>query len=261
MAHRRSQEWELKLAGASYEEVAKAGGGIVSTVKKTRLASVDDLVEGGKKRISSILKEGVTSMEIKSGYGLELEAERKMLQAAAKVEKDFGVKVEKTFLGAHAVPIEFTGRSGEYIDSCIEMLEKLKEEGIVDCVDAFTESIGFSVEETEKLFDKAKSMGLKMRVHGDQLNNFGCGQLAKKYSCLSCDHCEYSGDEAISAMAEGGQVAVLLPTANYFIKETKMPDVKAMRKKCVDIAIATNCNPGSSPCCSILLVMNMACTR
>ena len=257
----RSLEWEMKLAGASYEEVAKAGGGIINTVSNTRAATVDDLFEGGRKRVAAILSEGVTTMEIKSGYGLEYEAERKMLLAAAKVEKEFKVKVEKTFLGAHAVPNEYKGRSGEYMDTCVEMLQKLREEGLVDCCDCFTESIGFSVEETEKLFGRAKEMGVKIRLHGDQLNNYGCGELAKKFACLSIDHCEYSGEKAIKAMAEGGQVAVLLPASNYFIKETKLPEVGMMRDMGVDIAVATNCNPGSGPCCSILLVLNMACTR
>ncbi|GMH92195.1 hypothetical protein TrVE_jg8985 [Triparma verrucosa] len=257
----RSKEWELKLKGASYEEVAKAGGGIVNTVKGTREGSVASLVAEAAPRLKSMLSEGVTTIEIKSGYGLEEEAERKMLQAATLVEKDFGVKVQKTFLGAHAVPVEYTGRDDEYMEECIRMMRSLNAEGIVDAVDCFTESIGFTVVQTEKLFTAAKELGLKLRLHGDQLNDFGCGALASKFSALSCDHCEYCGEEAIDKMAEGGTVAVLLPTANYFISEKKLPDVAYMRTKKVDMALGTNCNPGSSPCCSLLLVMNMACTR
>ena len=257
----RAEEWEMKIKGATYEEVAKAGGGIVNTVDGTRTATVDDLVEGAKKRVEALLKEGVTTLEIKSGYGLEIESERKMLLAAKELSRIYGIAVEKTFLAAHAVPREFEGRPDEYITECLKMMETLAGEGLIDCVDAFCESIGFTVEQTTRVFVKAKELNLQVRLHGDQLNDFGGGELAAKFGALSCDHCEYAGDEAIQAMSDGKVVAVLLPTANYFINETRMPPIDKFRAKKVDIAIATNCNPGSSPCCSLLLVMNMACTR
>jgi len=257
----RSGEWEQKLKGASYEEVAKAGGGIINSVEGTRACSAAELADAARGRVKSMLAEGVTSMEIKSGYGLQEEGERKQLQAAEMLGKELNVKVKKTFLAAHATPREFTGREDLYIEECIRIMGLLAEEGLIDCVDAFCESIGFTSGQTDKLFIAAKELGLPARLHGDQLNDFGCGELAAKHGCLSCDHCEYAGEAAIKAMAEGGVVATLLPTANYFIKEKKMPDVELMRKRGVKMALATNCNPGSSPCCSILLVMNMACTR
>ena len=257
----RCREWELKLNGATYEEVAKSGGGIVNTVEGTRNSTVGELVESASKRVASLLSEGVTSMEIKSGYGLNEEAERKMLMAAKTIGEKFGVKVQKSYLAAHAVPNEFKGKSGEYIDLCVGMMKTLVDEGLVDACDAFCESIGFTVEETTRVFSRARDLGVNIRLHGDQLNDFGGGELASKFNALSCDHCEYCGDKAIEAMGNAGVVAVLLPTANYFIKEARMPDVQKMREAGCDIAIATNCNPGSSPCTSILLTMNMACTR
>lgn len=175
--------------------------------------------------------------------------------------KELGLKVKKTFLAAHATPKEFAGKEDEYIQDCIRMMKVLHGEKLIDCVDAFCESIGFTVAQTDTLYTAARELGLKTRLHGDQLNDFGCGELAAKHGCSSCDHCEYAGEAAIKAMAAADVVAVLLPTSNYFIKEKKMPDVECMRKEGVNMAIATNCNPGSSPCCSILLVMNMACTR
>ena len=257
----RCGEWEMKLKGASYEEVAMSGGGIVNTVEGTRDATVEQLFEQAKVRVASMLGEGVTTMEIKSGYGLHEEGEKKMLLAAQMIEEQMGVKVQKTYLAAHAVPKEYEGRKDDYITLCVDMLKGLVDAGLVDACDAFCESIGFSVEQTSRVFERAKELGLKIRLHGDQLNDFGGGELAAKFEAKSCDHCEFCGEKAISAMGEAGVVAVLLPTANYFIKESKMPNVALMRKKSVDIAIATNCNPGSSPCTSILLTMNMACTR
>eukprot|EP00923_Selenidium_pygospionis_P022369 GHVN01038701.1.p1 GENE.GHVN01038701.1~~GHVN01038701.1.p1 ORF type:complete len:1027 (+),score=163.42 GHVN01038701.1:303-3383(+) len=257
----RSSEWERRLNGASYEDIAKAGGGIVNTVKATREASVDEMVESARQRVTSLLREGVTTMEIKSGYGLELETERRQLQAAARVESEFGVKVVKTLLAAHSVPSEFKNENEKYINYCIEIMKTLHKEKLVDTVDAFCESIGFSVSEVDKLFTAASSLGIRVRLHGDQLNDFGSAHLVAKHKGLSCDHCEYTGDSGIQSMAEAGVVAVLLPASNYFIGEKKKPEVKKMREKKVDMAIATNCNPGSSPCCSVLLAMNLAVTH
>jgi imidazolonepropionase len=256
----RAKEWELKLAGASYEEVALAGGGIVSTVGATRDASVGDLVASASPRVEALLAEGVTAMEIKSGYGLNLEAERNQLLAAREIATKYGITVGTTFLGAHALPKEYDGKPDLYISEVIRMLRVLNQQGLVDCVDAFCESIGFSVEQTSRVFEAAKQLGLPVRLHGDQLHDFSGGLLARKHQALSVDHCEHMGKEGVAAMAEAGSVAVLLPTANYFIRETLKPPVEAFRQAGVEMAIATNCNPGSSPCCSLLLAMNMACT-
>lgn len=256
----RCEEWELKLRGASYEEVAKAGGGIVNTVEGTRSSSVEDLVAGARLRVESLLKEGVTTLEIKSGYGLDEDTERRMLQAAKQIGEAYGISVVTTFLGAHAVPREFKGRSDEYIDIVLSTLETLASEGLVDCVDAFCETVGFSVQQTKRVFDKASGLGIPVRLHGDQLHDFGGANLAAEYKALSCDHCEHTSLSGVSAMAEAGTVAVLLPAANYFIRETAKPPVEAFRKAGVPMAIATNCNPGSAPCSSLLLCLNMACT-
>eukprot|EP00928_Gymnodinium_smaydae_P037120 TRINITY_DN25819_c0_g1_i1.p1 TRINITY_DN25819_c0_g1~~TRINITY_DN25819_c0_g1_i1.p1 ORF type:complete len:432 (-),score=65.61 TRINITY_DN25819_c0_g1_i1:149-1444(-) len=260
----RAEEWELKLRGASYEEVAKAGGGIVNTVDGTRAASVEDLVEGASDRVKALLAEGVTCLEIKSGYGLSEADERKQLQAAREIGNRFDVTVRTTFLGAHAVPREFkeakTGGPDAYIDEVVRMLPVLSREGLVDMVDAFTETIGFSVAQTERVFNESRRLNLPVRLHGDQLNDLGCGALAAKYDALSCDHCEYTSESSVKAMAAKGVVAVLLPSSNYFIKETKRPPVAQFRANKVQMAIASNSNPGSSPCSSLLLTMNMACT-
>eukprot|EP00462_Mataza_sp_D1_P022281 CAMPEP_0175135616 /NCGR_PEP_ID=MMETSP0087-20121206/8833_1 /TAXON_ID=136419 /ORGANISM="Unknown Unknown, Strain D1" /LENGTH=397 /DNA_ID=CAMNT_0016418309 /DNA_START=135 /DNA_END=1328 /DNA_ORIENTATION=- len=257
----RSTEWALKLKGASYEEVAKAGGGIVNTVDGTRKVTADELVQLATPRIKALLREGVTTMELKSGYGLDEATERKQLQAANKVGEDFDLNVVKTFLGAHAIPREFSGRTDDYVSTVVEMMPKLAEEGLIDCVDAFMESIAFNEQQTARVFDAATKLGIRVRLHGDQLNNLECGAFVAKYKGLSCDHCEYTSEASVKAMAASDSVAVLLPTANYFIRETKMPPVEAFRSAGVKMALGTNCNPGSSPCCSILLVLNMACTR
>jgi len=257
----RVGEWELKLKGATYEEVAKAGGGIVNTVKGTRSATVEELVESARPRIEAMLKEGVTCIEIKSGYGLDLQTERNMLLAATQLGKEYAqIDVIRTFLGAHAVPNEFKGRADEYIDVVLSTLRVLHAEGLVDCVDAFCETVGFTVEQTERVFDLAKELALNIRLHGDQLHDFGGASLAAKYSALSCDHCEHTSAEGVQAMADAKTVAVLLPTATFFIKEKARPPVQLFREKNVPMALATNCNPGSSPCVSLLLCMNMGCT-
>jgi imidazolonepropionase len=208
-----------------------------------------------------MLAQGITTLEIKSGYGLEMDSERKMLQAARKLGTEYEVDVLTTFLAAHAVPREFAGKADEYIAEVVKMMAPLKEEGLVDFVDCFMESIGFSEQQTATLFDAAKGLGLPLRLHGDQLNDLKCGEFVAKYGALSCDHCEYTSEESCKAMGQQGTVAVLLPTANYFINESKMPPVQSFRDHKVKMAVATNCNPGSSPCVSILLALNMACSR
>ncbi len=256
----RCGEWELKLAGASYEELAQAGGGIVNTVDGTRTASVDDLVSGARRRVAALLAEGVTTLEVKSGYGLNEASERKQLQAARRLGAEYDVSIVTTFLGAHATPREFSGRSDEYIETVVTMLDALHQEGLVDAVDALSETVGFSVEQTRRVFDKATELGIRVRLHGDQLHDFGGASLAAEYRALSCDHCEHTSEAGVEAMAAAGTVAVLLPAANYFIKETARPPVASFRRAGVPMALATNCNPGSAPCCSILLCMNMGCT-
>lgn len=200
-------------------------------------------------------------MEIKSGYGLSEEGERKQLQAAKKVGETFDLHVVKTFLGAHAVPREFKGRADEYVGEVVKMMGTLAGEGLIDAVDAFMESIGFNESQTARIFDQAKKLKLPVRLHGDQLNNLECGAFLAKYEGLSCDHCEHTSEASAKAMGASGCAAVLLPTANYFINESKVPPVDLFRTHGVRMALATNCNPGSSPCCSLLLVLNMACTR
>mmetsp|Transcript_126857 Transcript_126857/g.224824 ORF Transcript_126857/g.224824 Transcript_126857/m.224824 type:complete len:451 (+) Transcript_126857:56-1408(+) len=260
----RAAEWELKLKGASYEEIAKAGGGIVNTVDGTRAASVSELVESARPRIEALLAEGVTALEIKSGYGLREADERKQLEAARQVGRLFDVEVRATFLGAHAVPREYKERgpngTEEYLDEVVRMMPVLKSEGLVDTVDAFHETIAFSAAQTERVFAAAQRLGLPVRLHGDQLHDNGGGALCAKMSALSCDHCEYTSEAGVAAMAKAGTVAVLLPTSNYFMKEKKKPLVAEMRAAGVPMALATNCNPGSSPCSSILLTLNMGCT-
>lgn len=258
----RSEEWELKLKGASYEEVAQAGGGIVNTVAATRAASVQQLVDQAQPRLQSLLREGVTTIEIKSGYGLDAASETKMLQAADEVGRQCDVRVVKTFLGAHALPSEYGGRPDEYIDEVVvPLLPLLQQQGLVDAVDAFLETIGFDEQQVQRVFDAAKSLGLPVRLHGDQLHDLGSGRVAAQNGGLSCDHCEYTSAESAKAMGQAGTVAVLLPVSNYFINETKLPPVQAFREHHVHMAVASNCNPGSGPCASLLLALNMACTR
>lgn len=260
----RAAEWELKLKGASYEEIAKSGGGIVNTVDGTRAATVEELVEGARPRLQALMAEGVTAIEIKSGYGLSEEHERKMLQAAREVGRQYDLEVRTTFLGAHAVPREYKerGASGadDFIKEVVRMMPTLKAEGLVDAVDAFCETIAFSVEQTERVFTEAVRLGLPIRLHGDQLHDLGCGAMAAKFGALSCDHCENTSEASAEAMGKAGTIAVLLPASNYFMKETKRPPIAAFRKAGVKLALATNSNPGSSPCCSALLNMNMGCT-
>lgn len=257
----RAHEFELRLGGATYEEIARAGGGIVSTVRATRAASEDDLVRAALPRLDALIAEGVTTIEIKSGYGLELVAERRQLRTARRLAQERPVAVRTTFLGAHAVPPELGGDKEAYIDRvCRDMLPALAGEGLVDAVDAFCEGIAFSPDETARVFAAAKAAGLPVRLHADQLSNLHGARLAAEHGALSADHLEFTDEDGAAAMAAAGTVAVLLPGAFYFIRETRNPPLEAFRKHGVPIALATDCNPGTSPLTSLLLAMNMGAT-
>jgi len=260
-AGNRSDEFEARLNGVAYEEIARRGGGILSTVRATRAASEDDLLAASLPRIRALLAEGVTTLEIKSGYGLDLESEAKMLRAARRVGDTLPVRVKTTFLGAHALPEEYKGQADAYIDLvCHKLLPALADMGLVDAVDAFCENIGFSRAQTERVFQAAASRGLPVKLHAEQLSNQEGAALTARYGGLSADHLEYLSEQGIAAMAAAGTVAVLLPGAFYFLRETRFPPVQALREAGVPIAIATDCNPGTSPMTSLLLAMNMACT-
>ncbi len=256
----RAQEFELRLQGASYEDVARAGGGIVSTVKATRAASFDALHSQSLPRLKQLMAEGVTTVEIKSGYGLALEHERKTLAVARALGQQQPVDVCTTFLGAHAVPPEFAGRTGDYLAEVLRMLPLLHAEGLVDAVDAFCERIAFSPAQTRQVFEAAQALGLPVKLHAEQLSDSGGAQLAAEFKALSCDHLEWLSVDGAAAMAAAGSVAVLLPGAFYFLRETHVPPVALLREHKVPIAVSTDCNPGSSPCTSLLLMLNMACT-
>jgi imidazolonepropionase len=256
----RAAEFELRLNGASYEDIARAGGGIASTVKATRAASEDELVAQSQARLQALMDEGVTTLEIKSGYGLSLEHERKCLRVARSLGGVNPVDVRTTFLGAHALPPEFAGRADDYIDEVLRMLPVLHTEGLVDAVDAFCERIAFSTAQTGRVFDAAAALGLPVKLHAEQLSDSGGAALAARYGALSCDHLEWLSGEGAAAMAKAGSVAVLLPGAFYFLRETRLPPVALLREQKVPIAVSTDCNPGSSPCTSLLLMLNMACT-
>jgi imidazolonepropionase len=260
-AGNRSDEWEARLNGATYEDIARAGGGIMSTVRATRAASEDDLFDASLPRIRALLAEGVTTLEIKSGYGLDLETEAKMLRVARRVGKLLPVDVCTTFLGAHALPPEYAGRADDYIDMlCSEMLPALAAQGLVDAVDAFCERIGFSHDQTARVFDVAQRLGLPVKLHAEQLSDQGGAALVARYGGLSADHLEWLSGDGVAAMARAGTVAVLLPGAYYFLRETRMPPLAQLRDAGVPLAVATDCNPGTSPMTSLLLAMNMACT-
>ena len=256
----RAGEFEQRLNGKSYEDIARAGGGIASTVKATRAATELGLENQSSPRLHALLAEGVTTIEIKSGYGLALEHERKTLRVARRLGAMHPVSVQTTFLGAHAVPLEFAGRADEYVDEVVAMLPLLHADGLVDAVDAFCERIGFTLAQTERVFKAAKLLGLPVKLHAEQLSDSGGAQLAASYGALSCDHLEWLSDAGVAAMANAGTTAVLLPGAFYFLRETKLPPIEQLRLANVPIAIATDCNPGSSPCASLLLMLNMACT-
>lgn len=257
----RAAEFEQRLEGATYEEIARAGGGIISTVKDTREASLDQLIQSGEGRLLQLMSEGVTTVEIKSGYGLDTENEIKMLQAAGALKDRLAVNVQRTFLGAHALPPEFADDRAGYIDLvCNEMMPRIAQLGLADAVDAFCETIGFTAAETALVFLSAKKHGLPVKLHAEQMSDSSGAGLVADAGGLSADHLEYLSDAGIAAMAKSGTVAVLLPGAFYFLREDKLPPIEGLRAANVPIAIATDANPGSSPVLSPLLILNMACT-
>ena len=257
----RAVEFELRLNGASYQEVAQAGGGIVSTVTATRAASEDELLAEALIRIDAMIAEGVTFIEVKSGYGLDRETELKMLRVARRIAKVRPIEVKTSFLGAHAVPAEYAGRADAYIeDVCIPTLRVAHTEGLIDAVDGFCEGIAFDTKQIARIFTVAKKLGLPVKLHAEQLSNIGGTQLAAQYGALSADHVEYATDADAKALAEASTVAVVLPGAYYTLRETQAPPIQAFRNHGVPMALATDCNPGSSPLTSALLTMNMACT-
>ena len=257
----RADEFAQRLAGVSYEEIARQGGGIVSTVRATRAASEDALFNQSAARLEPLLAEGLTAIEIKSGYGLDLDSERKMLRVARQLGERYPVTVYTTFLGAHALPPEFAGRADAYIDEvCNTMLPALADEGLVDAVDVFCERIGFSLEQSERVFNAAARYKLPVKMHAEQLSNGGGTALAARHRALSADHLEFLDEAGVAAMKEAGTVAVLLPGAYYFIRETQLPPLDLLRRYEVPIAISTDSNPGTSPATSLLLMMNMATT-
>ena len=257
----RAQEFDLRLNGASYEEIARAGGGIVSTVNATRAASEEQLFAQSLPRAQALLADGVSTLEIKSGYGLELDSERRMLRVARRIGRELGISVRTSFLGLHALPPEYRDRRDGYVSLvCDTMLPALAAEGLVDAVDAFCESIGFSREETRRLFERAKQLGLPVKLHAEQLSDLDGAALVAEYGGLSADHLEHLGEAGIRAMAVAGTVAVLLPGAFYALRETKRPPIDLLRQHGVPMAIATDCNPGTSPLLSLRLAAGMACT-
>jgi imidazolonepropionase len=258
----RAGEFEQRLKGATYEEIAKAGGGIVSTVRATRAASHTDLLVAAKARLDRLMAEGLTTIEVKSGYGLDLENECKQLRVARALGQSAGVTVKTTCLAAHALPPEYAGRPDEYIDLvCDEILPAVVAENLADAVDAFSERIAFTAAQAARVFEKARSLGLPVKLHADQLSDMGGAALAARYGALSADHIEYSSEAGIAAMGKAGTVAVLLPGAFFFLREKQLPPLEQLRRHKVPIAISTDCNPGSSPALSLLLMMNMACTQ
>ena len=257
----RSGEFEQRLQGVSYADIAAKGGGIASTVRATRAATEDELFASAHKRLRSLLRDGVTTVEIKSGYGLDLVNERKMLRVARRLGEALPVSVRATCLAAHALPPEYKGRADDYIDHiCHEMLPALAAEGLVDAVDAFCEYLAFSPEQVERVFKVAQQLGLPVKLHAEQLSSLHGSSLAARYHALSADHLEFMTEDDAIAMAASGTVAVLLPGAFYFLRETQLPPMDALRKHGVKIAIASDLNPGTSPALSVRLMLNMACT-
>lgn len=257
----RAQEFEMRLAGASYEEIARAGGGILSTMRATRAASEDALVAQALPRLDALIAEGTTTVEVKSGYGLDPESEIRMLRAARRLGRERRVGITTTFLGAHALPPEYADDADGYVAMlCDELLPHVAALGLADAVDAFCEGIGFTPVQTTRMFEAAARHGLPVKLHAEQLSNLHGGGLAARHGALSADHLEYLDDEGVTAMAASGTVATLLPGAYYFVRETRLPPVESLRRAGVPIALATDCNPGTSPLTSLLLVMNMGST-
>jgi imidazolonepropionase len=256
----RAEEFELRLAGVSYEDIARRGGGILSTVKATRETSELDLIAVTLPRLDRLLAEGVTTVEIKSGYGLDLATESRMLRAARSLAGKRDVAVVTTFLGAHAVPAEVDGDKDRYIEDVVAMVSAIARERLADAVDAFCEGVAFSPRQTARVFAAAKAAGLPVKLHADQLSNLHGARLAAEHGALSADHLEYADEDGVAAMARSGTVAVLLPGAFYVLRQTQRPPIDAMRRHRVPIAIATDSNPGTSPVTSLLLIMNMAAT-
>lgn len=259
-AGNRSDEFEMRLNGVDYTTIAKNGGGILSTVRATRDATADELYRISLPRFLTLIGEGVATVEIKSGYGLSLDDERKMLQVAKRLGDEHGICVQKTYLAAHALPPEYKDDKDGYVAQVCKWLKVLHAEGLVDAVDAFCESIAFDTAQVAKIFDVAKSLGLPVKLHAEQMSDMGGSGLVASFDGLSADHIEYLSDGDIDKMAEHGTVGVLLPTAFYVLRETKLPPIDAMRQKGVRMAVSTDCNPGTSPSTSLLLAMNMACT-
>ncbi len=256
----RAREFEMRLEGASYEDIARAGGGIRSTVAATRAASDETLFVLARERALALMREGVATIEIKSGYGLTEIDEARTLCIARRVGETLGLDVKTTYLAAHALPDEFVGRADDYIDLVCEWMPRLHAEKLIDAVDAFCERIGFTPEQTRRVFECAKSLGIPVKLHAEQLSDQGGAARASEFNALSCDHLEHLSDEGIAAMASAGVTAVLLPGAYYFLRETRLPPVEKLRVAGIPIALATDHNPGSSPTLSPLLMMNMACT-
>ncbi|QBF84879.1 imidazolonepropionase [Shewanella maritima] len=260
-AGNRANEFEMRLNGASYEDIARAGGGIISTVKACREADEAELFESARKRLNALGKEGVTTVEIKSGYGLDTDTELKMLRVARELGKHHHVDVQTTFLGAHAIPPEYKDNADAYVDLVInDMLPKVIEQDLADAVDVFCEGIAFDLAQTEKVLTAAKQAGLKIKLHAEQLSNIGGSEMAAKLGAKSVDHIEYLDEQGVKAISDNGTCAVLLPGAFYFLRETKLPPIELLRQHKVPMVVASDFNPGSSPLCSTQLMLNMACT-
>ncbi len=260
-AGNRAQDFELRLQGATYEEISRGGGGIVSTMKATRAASEEQLRSEAGARLDAMLAEGVTAVEIKSGYGLDVASELKCLRVARSLEEGRRVRITTTLLGAHTVPPEFRGRADAYVDLvCDQLIPAATAAGLADAVDAFCEGIGFSPAQTRRVFECARTHGLRVKLHADQLSNLGGAMLAAEFGALSADHLEHTDEAGVMSLAKAGTVAVLLPGAFYFLRETQRPPIEALRRHQVPMAVATDCNPGTSPNTSILTALNMGCT-
>jgi len=260
-AGNRADEFEMRLEGKSYQQIAESGGGILSTVNATRKASADELFNLSAKRLSYLIDEGITTLEVKSGYGLDLTSEEKMLKVAQELDACAPVEISKTFLGAHAVPPEYKNNADGYIDLiCQQMMPRFAELGLIDCVDAFCEGIGFNLAQTRRVFETAVSLGLPVKLHAEQLSNLGGSALASEFNAWSVDHLEFLSQQDVIKLKQSNTVATLLPGAFYFLGETQLPPIDALRQHKVPIAIASDSNPGSSPCLSLLLMLNMATT-